>query len=279
MSAQSTNWCFTLNNWNEWDDIQLRSLDCKYIVLGYEEAPSTGTPHIQGFVQFDRKKRFGAVKDLLPPGTHLEAARGSALDAANYCKKDGCFWEDGVVPRPRGQAGGEANKERWDEVKELAKAGDIDSVPSDIFIRYYGTLRRIAKDYMKKPDPLDGVCGLWIWGDSGTGKTHVVAATYPDRYLKPISKWWDGYQGEDVVHLDEICPMHTIWIPHFLKKWADKWPFDAEVKGGAMQIRPKKFIVTSNYSIAEMGFNETDLPAILRRFTEIRKTRDQNIMI
>lgn len=132
---------------------------------------------------------------------------------------------------------------------------------------------------MKKPEPLNCVCGLWIHGATGTGKTHAVVTQHPGRYIKPLNKWWDGYQNEDVIHIDEICPDQSKWIAPFLKKWADKWPFDAEVKGGALQIRPKLVVITSNYTMEEMGFGENDFPALRRRFRQVEKFRDQNIIV
>jgi len=148
-----------------------------------------------------------------------------------------------------------------------------------MLVRYYGTWKRIAKDYMVKPTELEGCCGLWIHGLTGTGKSHSVIKTYPNRYIKPLNKWWDGYQGEEVIHLDELGSEHGTWIAPYLKKWADKWPFDAEVKGGAMTLRPKKVIVTSNYTIDEIGFHANDIEAIKRRFVVVEKFRDQEIII
>lgn len=132
---------------------------------------------------------------------------------------------------------------------------------------------------MQKPEPLAATCGLWIWGSTGTGKSHSVISQHPDRYIKALNKWWDGYQGEDVVHIDEIDPKQVCWISPYLKKWADKWPFDAEVKGGALQIRPRLLVVTSNYSMADMGFAPEDIPALARRFREVRKYREQDIIV
>lgn len=179
----------------------------------------------------------------------------------------------------RGHAGGKATAEKWERTKELAIAGNLDEIDSDHYIQFYSTINRIKKDNMKKPEPLQTVSGLWIHGATGTGKTHCVVTQHPDRYIKPLNKWWDGYQEEDVVHIDEICPDQTKWISPFLKKWADKWPFDAEVKGGSKQLRPKLIVITSNYSIEEMLFSQNDLPAIRRRFREVEKFRDQDIIV
>lgn len=45
----------------------------------------------------------------------------------------------------------------------------------------------------------------------------------------------------------------------------DHYPFKAEAKGGYMQIRPKRFILTSNYSIRECYPDENDYLPLERR--------------
>lgn len=69
-----------------------------YLVYGYEEAPTTGTKHLQGYIVFPKKKRFSEAKALLPEGTHLEVKRGTPKEASEYCKKDGVFQEFGTCP-------------------------------------------------------------------------------------------------------------------------------------------------------------------------------------
>lgn len=214
----------------------------------------------------------------MPAGCHLEKAKGSSEQNIQYCSKEGAHWTRGEPPMTR-KAQGKMEKERWATALKLAKQGRLDEIDEDIRCRYYRTWKEIRKDYMNTPAPLDSTCGIWIYGETGSGKTHVVCTTYPGRYIKPLNKWWDGYQGEDVVHLDEIAPSHCTHLTPYLKKWADKWPFDAETKGGAMQLRPKQVIVTSNYAIDEMGFEDADIGAIKRRFIEIKKEKGQNIII
>lgn len=88
-SLQGCNWCFTLNNYTDQDEEMLRTLSwgTKYLVYGHEVGES-GTPHLQGFVTFQTNQRFKAVKKFLPDGCHIEKARGTAWEAAQYCKKD-----------------------------------------------------------------------------------------------------------------------------------------------------------------------------------------------
>lgn len=185
--GQGKPWCFTLNNWTAGDILMLRDLGSSqitsYLIFGQEVAAS-GTPHLQGFVKFATNKRFNAVRDLLPFGAHVALRLRQSTDwhAAEYCKKDGLFEEFGDPPAPsRGHAGGRATAEKWTIAKRAAKEGNLDQIDDDLFIKYYSTFKRIAKDYMKKPDPLGTVCGLWIHGATGQGKSHSVITQHPDR--------------------------------------------------------------------------------------------------
>lgn len=273
--AQSRNFVFTINNWNENHLDLLEKLEAEYIIAGKEVSPTTKTPHLQGFVRFKSNKRVLTVRKLLAPH-HVEVCVGGAKKAIQYCRKeDSTPFEFGTPPKTQGSG----NAERWTLAKEALLDGRIEDVDPEIFIKYYAACKNIMKDHMKKPEAIQGTCGLWIHGDTGTGKSHSVITQHPDRYIKPLNKWWDGYQNEVVVHLDELAPSHAQWIAPYLKKWADKWPFDAETKGSSIQIRPELVVVTSNYALCDMGFSQEDLPALERRFRVVEKKRDQDIHV
>lgn len=121
--------------------------------------------------------------------------------------------------------------------------------------------------------------GLWIYGAAGVGKTKAVADQYPAAYRKPLSKWWDGYRGQETIVLDDVDPGSAEWLRRFLKIWGDRYSFGAESKGGSTVIRPLKFIVTSQYSIEEMYTDEPTREALNRRYIVIEKTLGQNIIL
>lgn len=272
-SEVSKYWCLTLNNYTPEEGVAMDSWPTSYLVVG-KEVGESGTAHIQGYFIFSKSMRLSACKKL-NPRAHWEVAKGSPAQNREYCSKEGDYYEKGSLPASKGSG----NQIRWDLAKAAAMEGRLHDVPDELYVRFYKTLKEIAKDNMVKPDALPSVCGLWIYGTTGTGKSHAVIHAYPNRYIKSNKIWWDGYQGEDVVHMDELSPHHSQWIAPYLLKWADKWPFDAEVKGGAMQIRPKRLIITSNYSIDNMGFDVSVLEAIKRRFVEVEKKKDQNIIV
>lgn len=272
---RSRNYVFTWNNYPPNCDLLLAALEVRYIIYGREAAPGTGTPHLQGYVCWNNAKSLAAaIKEL--PGCHVEQARGSVTACVEYCSKDGDFIEIGnrpVDPVERGRK----ERDRWIAAWTHAQSGSFEEIDADIRLRCYHTLKRVHQDYMPRVEPLDGVCGYWIYGESGCGKTRGVLSAYPSAFLKPRHKWWDGYQNEEVILLDDVDKF-DVKLGGFLKHWADFAPFIAECKGGSRRIRPKRFIVTSQYRIEEIWDDKETQDALGRRFTVITKTPGQELL-
>lgn len=97
VSKTSRYWCFTWNNYSveEFDKLLTYEPDiCKHIVIGREVCPTTGTPHIQGYVEWKSPVRQGGCKALLDPKrgklspVHVEPTNAQRRDSAIlYCKK------------------------------------------------------------------------------------------------------------------------------------------------------------------------------------------------
>jgi len=120
-NTRSRAFCFTWNNYPDEHQDLLDELAYRYVVFGYEWAPATGTPHLQGYLYFDNARSHRSMCRALP-GVHLTVARGSYLDNYKYCTKDGDFVHFGTPPQCP-QEIGEAEKERWLSFWELAKNG------------------------------------------------------------------------------------------------------------------------------------------------------------
>ena len=100
---KSTSYCFTINNYSNADENLLKDLPYKYLVYG-REVGENGTPHLQGYVEFHSKRHFSAVKKLHTTA-HWEVRKGTAQQAAEYCKKDNDFFEDGTISMSQADKG------------------------------------------------------------------------------------------------------------------------------------------------------------------------------
>lgn len=268
--SKSRNFVFTLNNYTDEDCDYLLSIDCRYIVFGKEIAPTTGTPHLQGCIIFHSARAPAAVRKILRR-CHVDPMKGTIEQSVEYAKKDNDYYEKGDKPASqaeKGTKGKDAEKTRWDEARTAAIEGRLDDVPSDIYIRYYSTLCKIASDHMELPKERDVLENYWIYGATGVGKSRGVRQHFGTEniYPKPLNKWWDGYQGQKVVLIEEVSPEHANWLGEKLKIWADHYPFIGETKGKSMPIRPPIVVITSNYSMEEVFTKQQDLEPLKRRF-------------
>lgn len=277
-------YCFTWNNYPPDYRTRLQAIDFRYCLAGEEVSPSTGTPHLQGYIYFASAKTVSRVRTLLP-GCHVVPARGTPSQNIAYCKKtrpcDGnpnaVVFESGDPPMDPTQRG-ENERICWQNAWELAKLGRIEEVRADIRVRQYSSLRKIERDYMPTVERLSGPCGIWIYGQSGAGKTRAVLDQFPECYPKPRTIWWDGYQNEEVVLLDDLDKF-DIKLGGKLKHWADAYPFIGESKGSSMKIRPKRIFVTSQYRIEDIWDDHQTRDALHRRFIVIEKFVNENIYL
>lgn len=269
-NQQGKAWCFTFNNPHPGDlkRIKRRLEECvNWAIIGFEFGTEKGTPHLQGYAWFKTNKRFNAVKELIGLRSHIEKAEGTHEQNFVYCSKDKEFIELGQRPTFV-RHNGEREQARWEKIWQLAKENRIEECDGNVRVQHYGSLVRIAKDFMKPTADADGVTGIWIQGPSGCGKSRKARADYPDAYLKNANKWWDGYQNQRYVIIDDLDPDHKC-LGHLLKIWADRYSFTAENKGGAMAIRPEKIVVTSQYRIKDIWPDVETREAITRRFEVI----------
>lgn len=263
--SRSRGWCFTINNPTFGDKLDIDALQAtaKYYIYGHEHGTENQTYHLQGYVYFQHPTTFRRVRTILRRA-HIEQQRGSIKDAIEYCKKEGSFEEWGDKPEV---SKANTQRERWRQLIQLAEEGDFERIKDDFpseFIRYGKRLLELRK---RRLEPIDGeLQHEWWYGATGTGKSRALWSMFPGHYAKELNKWWDGYQDEEVVAIEEWAPKNEC-TASYLKIWADRYPFPAQIKGGTIRgIRPKKIIILSNYTIDQCFQNEEDRNPIKRRF-------------
>jgi len=175
--SKALHWCLTINNWLPTHEAQFAAIQDRaaYYVYG-KEVGAEGTPHLQAYVCFKNRISFPAIKKLFPTA-HIEvkAKRSTPAQAADYCKKDGVFIEFGELPAAQNVAGGEANGEKWEEVRQLCYEDRIEEIDAKIYVQHYNTLKRIRSDKRNQRVPKDldwadnNAPNEWIWGPTGTG--------------------------------------------------------------------------------------------------------------
>lgn len=261
--SRNRNYVFTHNNYA--DTTLEDGIVCDYIIYGYEVGES-GTPHLQGFIRFANARTLKQVIALMP-GCHIEIAK-TVEDAIKYCKKEGNFKERGTPPMTQKEKGVKG-AEYWTEQMRLIKGDRLGEVDPKLMITHYNTIQRIRDDEKSKEELKDTESKhLWYYGTSGTGKSRKARSENPKAYLKMCNKWWDFYCDENIVLIEDFDKSHSVLL-HHIKIWADRYPFLAEIKGGAKKIRPGQIIITSNWHPKEIwpaAADQRDLEAILRRF-------------
>ena len=149
---RSQNWCFTRNNPTAGWEVLLQELynreGVEYIIVGRETGAS-GTPHLQGFVRFRARRRFGVVQRLLPQGCHIEIARGSPEQNRAYCsKEDAAPFVRGTCPTLA--PGKRSDIERFCEwckesIGPPSERDIMEEFPS-LYLRYRGNLLKMSKE-------------------------------------------------------------------------------------------------------------------------------------
>lgn len=223
---------------------------CSYLVAQLERCPDTGKLHWQGFMVAEKALTLVGMKRDFDNAAHWEPRMGTVQQAIDYCKKPesrvlrGCPHteiEYGVPPE-------ELQKGRRTDLEQLAQriveGASMRTVaeanPAE-YIRYFKGMQALQAVTLKpRSNPPEVTI---IWGPPGCGKTRAVFDEYPEAYFKDDStKWWDGYQGQDVVLIDEFTGETPLKM---LLRILDRYPFQGEVKGAYINISATKIFIAS----------------------------------
>jgi len=236
---------------------------CQYIVGQLERGEGTGYLHWQVLVAFSRKQSGAGVKSVFGTSCHFELSRSDA--ASKYVQKEdtrveGTQFELGAKPFARN------SRVEWESVWTAAQSGDLQQIPANVRVVNYRTIRAIGSDYSRCIG-MERECFVY-WGKTGTGKSRRAwDEAGMEAYCKdPRSKFWDGYQSEENVVIDEF--RGGIDIAHLLR-WLDRYPVRVEIKGSSKPLLAKKIWITSNLRPGQWypDVDPDTVDALMRRLT------------
>ena len=237
---------------------KLREYKTRFLVIGRENAPTTGTEHLQGYVYWEGAKTMKQLTKKFP-GVHWIVAKGSAEQNKEYCTKtdsEAVIW--GEPPR-------QGKRKDLDVVRELVAEGrGLGEIVMECrSFQSFKLAETMMKYNEKKRDWKPKV--EWYYGKTGCGKTRSALEAFEDRYW--ISgknlKWWEGYDAEPCVLIDDFrkdfCTFHE------LLRILDRYEYRIECKGGSRQLLAKHIIITSPYHPLMVYETREDVQQLIRR--------------
>lgn len=275
--------CFTFNNPTSTDVDAIKLViesKCTYGVFGLETGDS-GTPHLQGYIELPSKPRYRlrTIKSWFPRNAvHLEARKGSAVDADNYCKKgtqshsewssmgvdgpnfgrDAQVWTHGDAPRVGQGKRSDIEKVREDILEGRIKNEwdlicNVTSLPALKF-------GQIVFNNMPHPAIKDAPRVLWLHGATGTGKSFASAKLIERLHdtrgwsfwrSNGTFKWFDGYNRQEIVWFDDFRFTGGPDSFAYLLQLTDRYPMQVPIKGGFVAWRPRVLIFTAPKPVGE----------------------------
>jgi len=267
---------FTLNNYSNVDEPREKcAAAAKYMVWQAERGVEGQTPHLQGYIMFNKTMTFTGVKKLMKEA-HWEMRKGTHEQAKEYCMKEetrdsaavngGGPWTHGEDAQPGKRSDLLLLKAAVDEGRdELSIAQDDKLFP--VWAGAYRAMERYkrlktvrSRSWMTE--------SIVYWGPPGTGKTRRAAyEAGADAYWLPKpglgqTPFFDGYDGQETVVIDEFYG----WLPFdLLCRMCDRYPLMVNTKGGMVSFYPRKILFTSNLDPNQ--WYKEGLRALERRFS------------
>ncbi|ASH99191.1 replication-associated protein [Giant panda circovirus 4] len=258
------NCCFTINNIDANNNIENYfnfPIDgVKYCIYQKEKVTRD---HLQGYIEFEAPKSQAQIKDILGKEAHIEKRRGTALQAQQYCMKNDSRvsgpYEFGVISH---QGKRSDLKEIADRFRSGESIKDIIDGNETQFVRYGRGLRELQALLQPRPRSYTKKEVVVLWGPPGVGKSyfvnHIMELRQKLLYIKsPNTKWWDNYQGESDILLDEFPGTMTARDAKIILGEVNG---PLETKGGSFTTdKMERFWITSNYEPGMWFENAKDI--------------------
>lgn len=198
MSTRTRRWVFTLHDYTEDQCVTLLGLEVQYVMYGKEVCPTTGRPHLQGFMVLKKPKTMSSLKKFIGiKSIHLKVMgeKDGFEKNLEYCKKEGDWYESGVLPAPGRRSDLEGFREAIDDgmtEEEISKS------MFTVWAKYPGLYKRYKSLTIEVESPRypleafkwsedfrdpDWSRSLIFWGSPGIGKTEFAKSLLGEGYL------------------------------------------------------------------------------------------------
>jgi len=248
----------------------------RYCIAQEEVCPETKREHIQSYWQFTSPIRFNALQKLLPPGAHIECARGTPEENRQYCSKLDSRKTD-CSPFESGECTSQGKRKDLndfcDAIDKGAKEADIldNHELRPVWCKYQGLYKRYKQAKIRPRNRETCPDVTFFTGAPGVGKTKRVFDEHKDDvFVKDNTKWWDGYEGQRCILIDEL-DTHDHWRIEEMLRFLDRYPYQGQTKGGYVNINSPFIAITSNKTLNDLypSISEDQMNALTRRINTV----------
>lgn len=295
--GQGRRWMFTIQIGYEEDYESLEDLDAawhldienpdiRYAVYQREQAPKTGSLHIQGYMELTKSIGFRAVQKILDFGKPwVGRCKGKQEQCIAYCTKEDTRHSDTYWEHGESHKGGQGARNDLNWVKEIVEEAHNNPTGVDArvlvadedfstFVKHHKAIDTYFELTVRprtfKPEV------VWVYGPTGVGKSYMFWEKYPYPQGYPLmipdkpgdTVWFEHYKGQKAMLLDDFGG--EISFKKMLRL-LDSYPLMTQVKGTSTHIRSPVMYITSDKHPLEIewGGYVGDKAQLIRRITKI----------
>lgn len=252
-----------------------------YFICSVEKGKTRGLIHLQSYIELNKRMGILQLKEAMGCELHAETRKGTREQARTYCMKSDTHL---AGPYEKGEWRGTTQGKRSD-LDRLADMVGKGASDLEIFDEMPGHLLRFGKQIdslrqrLQRPVAFSfrNVEVYVFWGLGGAGKTRRVwelegYEPYGGLYPMPIqngeSLWFDGYNGEQALLLDDFDG--SVMKYKYFLRIVDGYPLQVPVKGGFAWALWTRVYITANEHPENWWSRGMTLP-LSRRITKIEQ--------